>query len=97
MWMMREVMGEEPHWYLASLFTLPEWQGRGVGRLLVQWAIERADRGEEPVPLYLESSVQGRRLYEGCGFVKMSDEGNYLRRGPGVEAEKDKNGVEAAR
>jgi GNAT superfamily N-acetyltransferase len=79
-----DVLGEEPHWYLASLCTWPAWQGRGVGRLLVEWGCEKADAEERPVPLYLESSREGRRLYVSCGFVELGGEDNYLRRGPEV-------------
>ncbi|KAF2735568.1 hypothetical protein EJ04DRAFT_464586, partial [Polyplosphaeria fusca] len=56
-----EVMGGERHWYLAPLFVWPEWQGRGVGRLLLEWAMERADG--EGVPMYLESAPHARAVY----------------------------------
>lgn len=78
-----EILGDEPHWYLASLFTLPKWQGRGAAKLLLNWAIEPADANDPPTPLYLESSVMAMPVYVHCGFVKQN-ENNFLRRGPVV-------------
>ena len=79
------VMGGERHWYLASLITWPEWQGRGVGRRLLDWGIERADKegvGRE-TPMYLEASDMSRRIYEHVGFQQVGGK-NFVRRGPGV-------------
>jgi len=47
---------KEPHWYLATLGTDPDHQGRGVGSALVQPVLARAD--EEGMPAYLESSKE---------------------------------------
>jgi GNAT superfamily N-acetyltransferase len=84
----KEVLGDEPHWFLASLYTLPEWQGNGVGKLLLNWAIRQADATEPVTPLYLESSPAGRPVYMRAGFVPQG-ETNMLRRGPAVVMEKD--------
>lgn len=84
-----KVVGE-PHWYLAPLITWPEWQGRGVGKKLLSWAIEQADATEPPTPMYLESRPSARAVYMHVGFVPQG-EYNFLRRGPrvvrGLEAE----------
>jgi GNAT superfamily N-acetyltransferase len=84
----KQVMGNEPHWFLASLYTLPEWQGNGVGKLLLNWAIEQADATDPVTPMYLETSPAGRPVYLGCGFVAQG-ESNMLRRGPAVPVHKD--------
>jgi GNAT superfamily N-acetyltransferase len=47
---------KEPHWYLATLGTAPEYQGRGVGAALLQPVLDRAD--EDGMPAYLESSKE---------------------------------------
>jgi GNAT superfamily N-acetyltransferase len=47
---------KEPHWYLATLGTVPERQGQGVGAALLQPALDLADR--DGVPAYLESSKE---------------------------------------
>lgn len=86
----KELLGDEPHWYLAPLLTWPEFQGRGVGKLLLNYAIEKADATDPITPLYLESASYARAVYMHCGFVPQSAS-NFLRRGPaivrGLEAE----------
>jgi ribosomal protein S18 acetylase RimI-like enzyme len=46
----------EPHWYLASLGTAVEQQGKGVGGALMRPVLERCDA--EGTPCYLESSKE---------------------------------------
>lgn len=79
----KEVMGEEPHWFLGSLFTCPGWQGRGVAKLLLNWAIEQADATDPLTPMYLESSDMARAVYMHCGFVPQGAH-NFVRRGPAI-------------
>lgn len=79
----RELLGDEPHWYLAPLFTWPEYQGRGVGTKLLYWAIDQADATEPVTPMYLESAPTARAVYMHCGFVPQG-EYNFLRRGPAI-------------
>ncbi|KAF2621304.1 acyl-CoA N-acyltransferase [Macroventuria anomochaeta] len=91
-----KVVGE-PHWYLATLITWPKWQGRGVGKRLLTWAIEKADKEVPPTPMYLESSATARAVYMHVGFVPQGDV-NFLRRGPrvlrGLEAEVEEKKIE---
>lgn len=82
----REKLVTEPHWYLTTLFTWPEWQGRGVAKRLLSWAIDQADATEPPTPLYLESSDLARAIYTHVGFVPQGPK-NFLRRGPKVLGE----------
>lgn len=46
----------EPHWYLASLGTAVEQQGKGVGSALMRPVLEHCDA--EALPCYLESSKE---------------------------------------
>ena len=46
----------EPHWYLATLGTAVEQQGRGVGGALLRPVLEHCDA--EGIPCYLESSKE---------------------------------------
>ncbi|KAF2849690.1 acyl-CoA N-acyltransferase [Plenodomus tracheiphilus IPT5] len=77
----KELMGNEPHWHLAPLATVPKFQGRGVGGKLLKWAFERADATVPPTPLYLESAPTARGVYMRYGFVPVG-EANFVRRGP---------------
>jgi GNAT superfamily N-acetyltransferase len=91
--MRRRIMGDEPHWYLASLITWPEMRGRGVGRKLMDWATGQADAGVPPTAMYLESSAMARGMYMHCGFVCVGEK-EFVRRGPkGRGEEKEKEGV----
>lgn len=51
---------------LHLLHTDPEFQGRGAGSLLLNWGTKKAD--ELGLPIYLESSPAGHRLYQKHGF-----------------------------
>ncbi|KAF1356348.1 acyl-CoA N-acyltransferase [Delphinella strobiligena] len=62
----REIMGGRPHVYLAVLVVSEQYQRRGVGSAAMKWGLDRAD--ELGLPAYLESSRQGRGLYERWGF-----------------------------
>jgi len=46
----------EPHWYLATLGTDPDMQGKGVGSALMRPVLEHCDA--EGLPAYLESSKE---------------------------------------
>ncbi|MHB8437680.1 MAG: GNAT family N-acetyltransferase [Acidimicrobiales bacterium] len=62
------------HWYLATLGTDPDRQGRGVGTTLVRRVLDRLDAGG--IPAYLETSKPGNVAF-------------YRRLGFGVTAEAD--------
>jgi GNAT superfamily N-acetyltransferase len=93
----KELMGDEPHWFLAPLLTWPEFQGRGIGSMLIKWATEQADATDPPTPLYLESAPTARAIYMHHGFVPQGPV-NFVRRGPavvrGLEAEAEKKDTE---
>jgi GNAT superfamily N-acetyltransferase len=76
-----EVLKDERHWFLAPLMVYPDYQGRGVGHRLLDWAIEQADATVPPTPLYLESAQTARAVYLHCGFVPCGKV-NMVRRGP---------------
>lgn len=60
------------HWYLPFIGVEPAQQGRGLGSLLLDWGLARADR--DGVPAYLEaSSPRNRALYERHGFVATAE------------------------
>ena len=56
-----------PHWYLSGLGVSPDYQGQGIGGLLIQPILKQAD--EEGLPCYLETSTPGAvRFYQRHGF-----------------------------
>lgn len=65
--------------YLMNIYTRKAFRGKGVGRQVVGWLIEKA-RAEGITKIYLESSDGARSLYAGLGFVPMK---NYLMLGNG--------------
>ncbi len=63
---------KEPHWYLATLGTVPERQGQGVGAALLEPVLALAD--EDGMPAYLESSKERNvAFYARFGFVVVEE------------------------
>lgn len=57
----------EAHWYLMTLGTAPEAQGRGLGGAVVRAGLARCD--VDGLPAYLEcGSAANIPFYEGLGF-----------------------------
>ncbi|KAI4144741.1 MAG: hypothetical protein LQ340_006546 [Diploschistes diacapsis] len=54
---------------LDILSVDPKHQYRGAGRMLVEWGCNIADSMDVESQAVVEASVQGRHLYETCGFV----------------------------
>src|ERR1700722_12278585 len=72
----------QPHWYLATLGTAVEQQGKGVGSALMRPVLEHCDA--EGLPCYLESSKERNvPFYRRHGFevveeVSLPDDGPML-------------------
>jgi GNAT superfamily N-acetyltransferase len=60
----------EPHVLCYMLFVDPDYQGKGVGKMLMRWGMEVAD--SLMLPVWLESSQKGLALYKGIGFEETS-------------------------
>ncbi len=54
------------YWTLSSIAVLKRYQRNGVGRELMEWGMSIA--WKSGLPLALDASSTGRRLYEGLGF-----------------------------
>ncbi|KAK6436650.1 hypothetical protein LTR95_007152 [Oleoguttula sp. CCFEE 5521] len=65
--MIKQYIGEKPYIMLNVLTVLPEHQGRGAGKKLLQWGVEEADKLH--VCMCLESTPAGLALYKQMGFV----------------------------
>lgn len=62
-----EIMGTgRPFFMLNSLATHPEHQGRGAGKLLLDWGVKKADG--EGLVTYLDATQVAKPIYEKQGF-----------------------------
>ncbi|KAF2402028.1 acyl-CoA N-acyltransferase [Trichodelitschia bisporula] len=66
-WFERAFEGREECWELDTLGVEPGFQGRGVGRSLVEWGFERAKMEGVPVGVVCADGTEG--FYRACGFV----------------------------
>lgn len=57
-------------WHLRSIVVSPDWQGMGVGTLLMKEPLDRAQK--EGVIVGLEASADGEHLYKKVGFKLLS-------------------------
>jgi ribosomal protein S18 acetylase RimI-like enzyme len=66
--------------YLAELYVRPQHRGGGLGRALLEAALEHArDRGADRIELgTTEDDVAARHLYETCGFIRTEGPGGPL-------------------
>ena len=79
----KDIMGDRPHWYLELLSTRNEYQRKGIGRILLQWGIDKADA--DGLECYLGSTPQGKGLYEKFGFKEVKEAGNFTLDGVVIE------------
>lgn len=59
--------------YLLNVYTLQEFRRRGFSKLLVDTVIDYA-RSNHIGKLWLNSSPQGKSIYQQCGFVESDNE-----------------------
>ncbi|KAK4985885.1 hypothetical protein LTR50_005674 [Elasticomyces elasticus] len=64
----------KPHAFLNILFTHPEYRRQGVGSLIMNWGLERAD--ELGLDTFIEATKEGKPCYESFGF-KVVDENSF--------------------
>jgi ribosomal protein S18 acetylase RimI-like enzyme len=66
--------------YLAELYVRPSHRGGGLGRALLEAAMEQARaRGADRIELgTTEDDVVARHLYERCGFIRTEGAGGPL-------------------
>lgn len=56
----------DEYWGILDLGVDPEYQRRGIARLLLQWGLGRAAR--EGLPVHLSATPDGASLYSRLGF-----------------------------
>ena len=64
---------------LVDISLLPERRNNGIGGALVHDLMHEAARARLGVRLHVERDNPARRLYTRLGFVKIADEGPYVR------------------
>ncbi|XRM36518.1 hypothetical protein ABZX51_000017 [Aspergillus tubingensis] len=69
----RTIMGSRPHYYLDALITHPDYRRQGAASMLIQWGCDRAD--QDGIPIWVDSSQEGARIYERFGFRDVSVSG----------------------
>ncbi|KAJ5814481.1 hypothetical protein N7474_006258 [Penicillium riverlandense] len=70
----KRVMGDKKHYYLDTLGTHPDYQGRGAGSMIVKWGCDLADKAG--VSAYVDASKEGAGLYKKHGFVDYNPPGS---------------------
>ncbi len=64
---MERIHPREPHWYLQSIGTDPDFQGKGYGGVLMRYRLAQVDAAR--LPAYLESSKESNiPIYRSFGF-----------------------------
>ncbi len=63
---------------IIDIALLPEWRGRGIGRILMREIAEEATRANQPVRIYVEHFNRALTLYQRFGFRKIGDTGVYF-------------------
>ncbi|KAF7958140.1 hypothetical protein EAE96_003702 [Botrytis aclada] len=58
-------------WHVNTIVVLPEYQGKGIGKLLMKYILERARK--ENLPAGLTASIEGEKLYRNLGFKWLGD------------------------
>ncbi|KAF2116363.1 acyl-CoA N-acyltransferase [Lophiotrema nucula] len=69
-------LGGVGHWHLAPLWVVPEFQGRGVGSLLIKDGIRLAEEAEEKPVMYLEALADARPVYAHFGYEAVKGPGS---------------------
>ena len=59
---------QEAHVLCFLLFTDPEYQGKGCGKMMMQWGSDLADA--LMLPCWIEASLEGEGLYKKFGYVE---------------------------
>lgn len=75
--------GNGPYATLGSFFTLPEFRKMGIGHLLMQWGLEKAD--EKGLDIWIEAAPPAVPFYERHGFVQKEVTHLQPRRPEGLE------------
>lgn len=72
LWDAREKLWlNERYLYCHVVAVHPEFQYKGIGKLLVEYGLQLAQQAD--LPVYVESSKEAIRLYEKTGFKRLKE------------------------
>lgn len=63
----KRAVGDGPCYFLSFVGSDPEYQGRGLGKKLIEWGLAKAK--SENIPAYLDSTIPASKVYQKLGFV----------------------------
>ncbi|MFD2177959.1 GNAT family N-acetyltransferase [Veronia pacifica] len=69
---------KENYWYLVQIQILPEYQGKGLGRAILQRLLLKAARHGEDVHLSVITSSPAMKLYKSMGFEEFGVQGSEI-------------------
>ncbi|KAI9729534.1 MAG: hypothetical protein M1834_006730 [Cirrosporium novae-zelandiae] len=61
-----EALKGKPYWLMALLAVLPQYQRKGVGKKLLAWGTDQADKNGHGC--WIDATPQGKALYEQVGW-----------------------------
>ena len=61
--------GGKPYMSLGSCFTAPEYRRQGIGHLVMEWGVKKAD--EMGLDIWIEAAPSAVPFYQRYGFVSM--------------------------
>ncbi|GAA98987.1 uncharacterized protein L969DRAFT_50781 [Mixia osmundae IAM 14324] len=64
----REILKDQPHWYLGPIVVDEAHQRRGIASLLLKQGTDLADSSDPPLPHYLEATEAGCPVYQKLGW-----------------------------
>jgi ribosomal protein S18 acetylase RimI-like enzyme len=62
---------------IIDIVLLPEFRGRGIGRMLIQEILDEGNATSRPVRIYVENFNPARHLYDRLGFQHIDTNGVY--------------------
>lgn len=68
---------EETNIEIVDIALLPEFRGRGIGRMLLEEILAEGRAGGKSVTIYVEHFNPARRLYDSLGFRHIDTNGVY--------------------
>lgn len=68
---------EEDNIEIVDIALLPEFRGRGIGRMLLEEILEEGRQTSKSVGIYVEHFNPARRLYDRLGFRHIDTNGVY--------------------